>query len=428
MMFRRTWRQVACCFALAALATGCSEDTGIVIQIEKGALDSAPEALEIFVGVDDHASIYLTELSGCYDLSSRFIDDGAEADRRVDVKNRDLSGDPYRLLLRPGQDLGVDETVMVMAVAWQGDTVTGAATLDAPVGFVDGKVVQWDLVLEPADGSFGVGNGCACASTTAIGQVVIASPDNLDCDPAPAATDCNDEESAMYPGATEICDGLDNNCVQGDEVVTQETPCLADAGNGCFVGTSQCDETAGNAEPTLGECTPASIDTNIASPAMCQAYEDCAGASDAFGCALDKVFTTYECTLIVGPDGPCPERTIRLGEASAPLPTDLCEWVLMGGVQQANYWAALVSLVDAQIVLGSTAGICQPLFTLRDMFDTTNTEAQDFYLWQSVNGAPGEHAKLHVHVEPADVCPALTERAGFSCVGLRNAPLDAAGN
>lgn len=55
--------------------------------------------------------------------------------------------------------------------------------------------------------------------------------------------DCNDNDNTVYPGATEICDGKDNNCVGGiDEGLTMTTYYTdADAdGYGAGAGTSYC--------------------------------------------------------------------------------------------------------------------------------------------------------------------------------------------
>ena len=48
--------------------------------------------------------------------------------------------------------------------------------------------------------------------------------------------DCKDDEEAVYPGAEEICDGLDNDC---NEETSDEAVCLAGVcGDGEFRAVS----------------------------------------------------------------------------------------------------------------------------------------------------------------------------------------------
>lgn len=84
-------------------------------------------------------------------------------------------------------------------------------------------------------------------------------------------TDCDDDNAAIHPGAAEVCDGVDNNCVAGETDAPGETPFWVDADGdghgavggarafGCVAPTGyapnhdDCDDTASDVHPGQAE-------------------------------------------------------------------------------------------------------------------------------------------------------------------------------
>lgn len=119
----------------------------------------------------------------------------------------------------------------------------------------------------------------ACGGTEDPGEV------DADLDGYPAATDCNDNEAATNPGATELCDGKDNNCNgQADEGFSLTTYYADADGDGAgsqtsftqacsqpsgYVTTSSdCDDANAGVKPGAAEVTCNGVD------------ENCTGATD----------------------------------------------------------------------------------------------------------------------------------------------------
>jgi hypothetical protein len=76
----------------------------------------------------------------------------------------------------------------------------------------------------------------------------------MDCDTPSGATiddtDCNDEEATVYPGASELCDGLDNDC---DGLVDDADPDTDVDGDGYSACTHDCNDLDGAIHPDATE-------------------------------------------------------------------------------------------------------------------------------------------------------------------------------
>ncbi|MBX2800647.1 MAG: putative metal-binding motif-containing protein [Myxococcales bacterium] len=98
------------------------------------------------------------------------------------------------------------------------------------------------------------------------------------------ATDCDDVDSLAYPGAAELCDGVDNDCDGSVDEVSESVDWFTDAdadgfGAGAVLQTT-CARVLG-AAPTDGDCDDTASDVHPAAPEVCnQVDDDCDGQTD----------------------------------------------------------------------------------------------------------------------------------------------------
>ncbi len=220
-------------------------------------------------------------------------------------------------------DGAVDEEPTVDGLTWYadadgdgfGDTDQSARACQAPPGFVandtdcnDGRALIWPGAPEVCDG---LDNNCDLAidELPASGSQVWYADDDGDLygDPSdwveacaqPAGyiaenTDCNDNRQLVNPGATEFCNGLDNDCnglvddgaadalswfldIDGDGFGDPSAPVAACAPSSVLVADdTDCDDYDASRFPAAIEvCDPGDVD------------EDCDGLSDELDPSLD---------------------------------------------------------------------------------------------------------------------------------------------
>ena len=148
-----------------------------------------------------------------------------------------------------------------------------------------------------------------------------------DGDPATTAdNDCDDTNATVFPGASEVCNGIDEDCEGGiDEDFNGDadlfTTCGAD-GNPATTADNDCDDTDATIYPGAVEIPDDGID------------QDCSGA-DTVTCYVDLDGDAYGTTSLLAVDGDCTSagETATPGDcddtsaAVFPGQTELCDGV-----------------------------------------------------------------------------------------------------
>ncbi|WP_147439760.1 MopE-related protein [Corallococcus sp. CA049B] len=163
-----------------------------------------------------------------------------------------------RILLSEAQGT----TFRLIAESFAGNACDGVATtkllrfVEVPQGKVQG--VQLDVSQSDEDGD---------------GHPSIAT----------GGTDCDDANADIHPGAEELCDGVDNNCVDGEsDAPGMRTWFLDQDGDGYGVAVLACAEPAGQLAEQGGDCDESDATIHPGqSELRCDGRDDnCDGAKD----------------------------------------------------------------------------------------------------------------------------------------------------
>jgi hypothetical protein len=216
--------RVGTAFCATVAALGCSNETGILVVVDRD--DTVPaeiDHLEFAIGVPDNTNGDFT-----LDVSSSV---------EVPMEGRDVKVSPFELLVHPNDP---PTPIVVIVTAWDGQgQVVGAGGFAAPQPFIDGKVLRSKITLAGFFDGYVTDTGCVkFLPPGEVEKIIIAPANDRDCD-GDATTDtppdCNDMDSSVGPSMPELCEttDVDEDCdgdpiedVDGD--TDGQTRCLGD--------------------------------------------------------------------------------------------------------------------------------------------------------------------------------------------------------
>ncbi|MFA5796579.1 MAG: MopE-related protein [Candidatus Woesearchaeota archaeon] len=167
---------------------------------------------------------------------------------------------------------------VVYGAGWTCQVVFGVPQCKRPQTF-------WWKMDSDGDGHY-VGSAVESSTSPGTGYVVVSSQNVL-------SDDCNDNNAAIYPGATELCNGVDDNCVNGaDETFALGEVCSSPANN---CGKTSLGNTVCNTAQTGVTCNaqkPADASPAPNTPYTSPANNCGATNTGVYVCNADKISTS----------------------------------------------------------------------------------------------------------------------------------------
>ena len=396
-------------FVAALICLGaCSDDTGILVEVHGEELQAPVVRLETMVILDQGVAPDSAAWGGAERVEAT-VSDGLA-----------LATDPYTVMLRP-EGVADDTRVWVAAIAYgEGDVVVGYGELDGPVAFAPDIVKRVALHLHPATLN---PEGCIVKD----GIVLVRGSDDCDGDQSPYTEDCDDLDPEIiadldgdpvlcqadcepgnpdiFPGATEQCNGLDDDC--DEETGPPPLLCIEvirekDFIQSCQIGQQVCADTTGT--DGYDVCITAPLDTTQ-NAEVCHRWADCQQIGGD-GCFIDGAVT---CKLGVS-DG---------GAACLPAISELhpltgaatCTWRLLGGTLQGGWNLGLrpsgtnttltsfVGQCDAELVVQQTPTNRLPRLFILEMDDGFGSELLTFLIDPEITGCDPQQPASQLECE-----------------------------
>jgi putative metal-binding protein len=208
--------------ATVALGTAaCGPDAGILLEVTSSQI--APDRLVIRIAPE---------------VDGLFVEDPRAA-VTVDVAGRDLTQDPYRLLVNDRRS-DSNQPIEAIVLAYSGADVVGFAELP-PQRFVGGKVLIRSVGVAARPDAKIETTGCVSFLRDGA-RATLGTPTDQDCDGylaiAAGGTDCDDRNPAANPAMQEKCgNGIDDDC---DGTVDE----IEDADGDGVTNCTDCDDRA----------------------------------------------------------------------------------------------------------------------------------------------------------------------------------------
>ncbi|HMV68301.1 MAG TPA: putative metal-binding motif-containing protein [Myxococcota bacterium] len=253
------------------------------------------------IAEDGTAELLTNTLSvGGHTLTARVVDlDGQMAEARLLLEIRDLPDAPEITIVRPilhdvaydGEDFELVALVSDDRDAPDSMTLYIDSSLDGPVcdAMIDTlgearcvvrlRAGDHELTFHAADSEGNEGSSAVRLHVSTGGEV-----DNDGDGFSERQGDCDDTNSAVRPGAVELCNGIDDNCTNGTDEGVGSAWYVDDDGDGYGASTrnpiSACARPAGYADRG-GDCDDRQSRVNPGSNETCNSVDDdCDGAID----------------------------------------------------------------------------------------------------------------------------------------------------